>query len=181
MYYVGTICDMKLVEISDAKQILDFRLNPKLNRFLSVTSDDINAQKKWINDYKEREIRKIEYYFMVLNKIRIPIGTIRIYNIDYNSRRFTIGSWIIKPNEDARAGIEALLAAEMFAFFYLNLDENYFDVRKANKTVVRFHKQRGACVIGEDDINYFFILKKHEFEKYLYSIHEIITIGKFIQ
>lgn len=180
MHYTGTYCDLRLVEPSDAKIILEFRLNIKLNKFLSQTKSDLKAQESWIMKYKEREKNGTEYYFLVIDKNGIPCGTIRIYNIDYSENRFTIGSWIIRENSDPRISIESLLAAEKYAYCQLGLIYNYFDVRKGNKSVVRFHKNRGANLIGEDDLNYYFIFNKSSFEKYLDSISRIVGIKDFL-
>ena len=181
MKYQGTTCDLRLAGLDDSKRILELRLNRKLNKYLSNTSSNIDDQKKWLMAYKEREKLNIEFYFMINTKIGLSIGTIRIYNIDYNLKRFTIGSWIVDENDDPRIAIESILAAEKFAFTKLGLKENHFDVRKNNKLVVEFHKKRGAKIINEDEVNYYFIYHKADFEKYVASIQHFITLGQFIE
>jgi len=180
MKYIGTNCDMRLVEISDAHKILEFRLNSRLNKYLSPTENDINLQEEWILQYKGREVKGLEYYFLVLDKVGSSVGTIRLYNIDYTNKRFTIGSWIIMENSDPRISVESLLAAENYAYHYLDLEGNYFDVRKANKSVIRFHKKRGADLIAEDDLNYYFVLTRPSFDKYIKIIQDFISLGNFI-
>ena len=179
MHYYGTYCDLRLVEPSDAQLILDLRLNAKLNRYLSQTNGDVKSQEEWILKYKERESVGLEYYFLVLDKTKINLGTIRVYKIDYSANKFTIGSWIIKEGSDPRVSLESILAAEKFAFYCLKLEYNYFDVRKGNKSVIRFHKSRGAELIGEDECNFYFVFKKLAFDAYLNAEKGILSIAEF--
>ena len=171
---------MRLVEISDAQKILELRLNSRLNKYLSPTENDINLQKEWILQYKGRETKGLEYYFLVFEKDGSSVGTIRLYSIDYKNKRFTIGSWIIMENSDPRISIESILATENYAYHHLGLEDNYFDVRKANRSVVRFHKNRGADLIAEDNLNYYFVLTRPSFDKYIEIIHDFISLGNFI-
>ena len=175
-FYCGNFIYLKLVELSDANKILDLRLNQNLNKYLSTTPADIKLQEKWILQYKERERNGLEYYFSVIDKEYNFIGTIRIYEINYALKKFTIGSWIIKKGCDPRASLESILAAEFYGYNILNLEYNYFDVRKKNKMVINFHNSRNAEIISEDEQNKYFLLKKNNFNEYLYKISRILTI-----
>ena len=47
----------------------------------------------------------------------------------------------------------------------LGFEKDCFDVRRGNKKVVRFHEMRGATLVGENEIDYFFELTKESFQK----------------
>ena len=49
---------------SDAEFILSLRTNPMLSRFLHSTDNDVEKQKIWIRNYKERERNGTDYYFI---------------------------------------------------------------------------------------------------------------------
>lgn len=181
MHYYGTYCNLRLVELRDAQLILDLRLNPKLNRYLSHTNGDVKFQEDWILKYKARESEGLEYYFLILSKTNALSGTIRIYNIDYSAKKFTIGSWIVKEGADPIVSLESILAAEKFAFVNLKMEYNYFDVRKDNRSVIRFHKNRGAEVIGKDELNFYFSLDKQKFDIYIDVVKDIVSIAEFKQ
>ena len=180
MRYNGTCCDLRLVELSDAQDILDLRLNPRLNKHLSSTRNDLSAQEEWIKAYKGREAAGAEYYFITLDKTGHSVGTRSIHNIDYSAKTYTSGSWIVMENMDIRISVESVLASDMLAFRHFGLEEKQFDVRKANKFVVRFHKKMGAVIVAEDELNYYFKLPRDSYEIYLGSITNIIALGEFV-
>ena len=46
---------LRLVNESDASFILSLRLNENYNKFLSSVNNDIEKQKVWIRNYKQKE------------------------------------------------------------------------------------------------------------------------------
>ncbi|MEX1682178.1 GNAT family N-acetyltransferase, partial [Escherichia coli] len=83
---------LRLVNESDASFILSLRLNENYNKFLSSVNNDIEKQKVWIRNYKQKENNNEEFYFIIETLDGIPCGTVRIYDIHNNS--FSWGSWI---------------------------------------------------------------------------------------
>ena len=59
----GKNISLRLVNIEDANFILYLRLNQ--GSFLSKTNPSLDLQKEWIENYKEREKNKEEYYFII--------------------------------------------------------------------------------------------------------------------
>ncbi|WP_459189867.1 hypothetical protein ACGE0T_07285 [Parabacteroides sp. APC149_11_2_Y6] len=56
--------DVRLVNESDAAFMIGLRTDTKLSRFIHQTLPDIEVQKEWIKEYKERKKRKgILFYF----------------------------------------------------------------------------------------------------------------------
>jgi len=179
MNYLGKYSNLRLVVEDDASAILALRLDARLNKYLSCTNANIDEQIKWIRAYKKRENDGREFYFAIEDLPGNMLGTIRLYNIDKRSSTFTIGSWIMRQGSDPRSGVEALLAAERYAYLQIGLYLNHFDVRRANKTVLKFHEQMGAQIVDEDADNLYLILDKASFLTYLASSRLKIEIGTF--
>ena len=162
---------LRLVEEFDAQFILDLRTKEKA-KYLSKTDNNLDNQINWIKNYKNREKDGKEFYFVIENKENEKIGLVRAYNIEDNSA--TSGSWIMLDGVKTEATLEGVLLLYEFILEYLGKEKIFFDVRKDNKKVWRFHKSYGAVQIDEDELDYFFefskdsfkIMKK-EYQKYL--------------
>ena len=132
----------------------------------------MDNQINWIKNYKIREKDGKEYYFVIENKESERIGLVRAYKIEDDSA--TSGSWIMIDNCPIENVLESNLLIYEFILEYLGKEKIFFDVRKDNKKVWRFHKSYGAVQIDEDELDYFFefskdsfkIMKK-EYQKYL--------------
>lgn len=159
-YIEGITVNLRDVEISDAEFILSLRLNPERNRFIHSTDSDVEVQKEYLRRYKEKTD---EYYWVIEGKNGLPYGVVRIY--DFQKDSFCPGSWITKPGVPLTVGMEGLFHAFHFGFFRLGFPYAYYDVRKANKSVVRFHKRIGAVVTSEDDENCYFSLPREVFSQ----------------
>ncbi len=59
---------LRLINEFDVDFILFLRLNPNLNKFLSVVNGARNEQLDWITNYKQRENDGVEYYFIIMDK-----------------------------------------------------------------------------------------------------------------
>lgn len=153
---------LRLVEESDAQFILDLRTDKKA-KYLSKTDNNLENQIKWIRNYKEREKENKEFYFVIENKENEKIGLVRAYNIEDDSA--TSGSWIMLDNVKIESTLEGVLLLYGFIFEHLEKKKIFFDVRKGNKKVWRFHKSYGAIQIDEDELDYFFEFKKNDFNK----------------
>ena len=162
---------LRLVEESDAQFILDLRTKEKA-KYLSKTDNNLDNQINWIKNYKIREKDGKEFYFVIENKESERIGLVRAYKIEDDSA--TSGSWIMLDGVKTEATLEGVLLLYEFILEYLGKEKIFFDVRKDNKKVWRFHKSYGAVQIDEDELDYFFefskdsfkIMKK-EYQKYL--------------
>lgn len=158
---------LRLAEIEDAKFILKLRTDSKLNKFISYTDNNILQQIDWLKNYKNRELKESEYYFIIENENKEKFGTYRIYNLEKKS--FTIGSWLCEHNAPQNIAIKADILCKDFGFNVLNFDICKFDVRKKNKKVIQYHKLFNPELIGEDDLNYYYKLDKNKFNKQFVS------------
>lgn len=153
---------VRLVNIEDANFIVNLRTNPLLSKYLHTTSSDVNIQTKWIQDYKVRESKGLDYYF-VFSKNGIRIGVERIYNITNDD--FTHGSLIFSTDAPLGSSIIADIITREIGFNLLDLPVNLFDVRKGNNNVINYHKSYGSELIDEDYESFYYKLTNINFEK----------------
>ena len=154
---IGKNINFRLVEIEDAEFILNLRL--KKGEFLSATNPNLIEQENWIKSYKKREELKEEYYFIIENKNGLRAGTIRLYDIDYKTKTFTFGSFIVDRQSESIHKLSAFEAINLifeFAYEKLSLNNCFFDCRKNNRKANDFYIRFGAKIIKEDDLDYFF-------------------------
>jgi RimJ/RimL family protein N-acetyltransferase len=154
---IGKNINLRLVEINDAEFIVNLRL--KKGEFLSTTNPNLTEQENWIKSYKKREELKEEYYFIIENKNGMRAGTIRLYDIDYKTKKFTFGSFIVDREIEYTHKLSAFEAMNLifdFAFKKLSLNNCFFDCRKNNRKANDFYIRFGAKIIKEDDIDYFY-------------------------
>lgn len=163
MTIYGKNINLRTLEALDAEFIFKLRSDKDKTRFISQISGTVLDQKKWISDYKVRELNKEEFYFLIESKDSMRLGTLRLYDFKKNS--FCWGSWIVLEGSPNYTAIESALLLYEFGFNRLNFLESHFDVRKKNTKVVKFHKRFGATIISEDDLDYFFRYKKEDYER----------------
>jgi hypothetical protein len=153
---------LRFVEISDAEFILKLRNDSVKSRFISPTSADLVSQRKWIADYKLREEKNEEFYFIAIDQFNKEFATYRLYNRTKES--IEIGSFISAPLYSNPFNVISVdLVMKSFAFCDLGYEKICFEVRKENKSVVNYHKAFQPILISEDSLNYYFELHKINF------------------
>ncbi len=169
---IGKNIDLREIKISDAEFILALRLDSELNEHISVVEDDLDKQKEWI---RRSKLNKQEWYFIVQNKKKEPVGTIRIYDIKGDS--FCWGSWIVVPEARKYASFESAFLLYDYAFNDLDFKKTNFDVRKKNQVALNFYLRFGAVIKDETDLDYLMLYTKEQFlskkERYLKVIDKI--------
>jgi hypothetical protein len=166
---------LRLVEVKDAEFILDLRTNSLLNQHLSPTSTKIIDQLNWIQNYKLREQQGSEFYFIAQDIEGNKYGTTRLYNFDEKS--FEVGSWIFSPEAPSGMAIKADIICREIGFDLLNADYCRFEVRKKNKSVVRYHLGYRPKKVNEDELNLYFILSKEDFNSHKIKLLKFIQNG----
>lgn len=154
---------MRLVEEADAEFILKLRMDRKYNKFLSQVRQSVADQKKWIKDYKNKEERGEQYYFIIENKEKGPCGTVRIYDLKEDS--FCWGSWILNNQKTRYAALESAFLVYDFGFSSLGYQCSRFDVMKGNTSVIDFHRKMGAVETSEDENNIYFKISRASVEE----------------
>ena len=79
----GHLINIRSVLVDDAPFIVGIRNNDKLNKFINPVDKSIKLQRCWI---EEQNKRANDYYFIIEDKSKVPLGTISLYKID---ERFT--------------------------------------------------------------------------------------------
>jgi len=163
------------VKTSDAEFILQLRTNIIKSKFISETNADLQKQIDWIRNYNKDDS---QIYFIIEDKFKNRIGTVRIY--DKKGDSFCWGSWILKDHIPNFYSIESALIVYSFCL-HLGFKNAHFDVRKSNWSVCKFHKRFGANIIGETDNDFLFELSYSEinaslkkYKRYLQTPIEII-------
>jgi hypothetical protein len=164
--------DVRLVTISDSEFIVNIRNNEKLSRFINYTSSDVNKQIEWIKQYKIREEKRVEYYLIFL-KGDEKLGVNRIYNINEDS--FTTGSWIFSRHSPKNVAILSDIITREIAFFNFPNHVQLFDVRKMNKSVVKYHERFEPTLISQDEENFYYKITFDTFEKNKNKYLRILT------
>jgi len=165
----------RLVEEEDAPFILALRIDPEKSRFISPVENDLEAQRKWIRDYREREKRGEEFYFIIEGLDAEKLGTIRLY--DFRDDSFCWGSWILKHDAPAYAAVESALMIYHIAIRDLGFRQSHTDVRRNNTSVQNFLLQFGAEITGEDDLNTYFRMTAETYEKTRVTYRRFLANG----
>lgn len=157
---------LRLVQEKDAAFICNLRNKEELNTYISKSTADEEAQRKWISNYKKREVEGKEYYFIICrNNDDLEIGTVRLYDFKEDPKSFCWGSWILNENKTKYAAVESALLVYEAGFSYLGFEQSHYEVMKGNDKVHSFHLKMGAEKISEDDVNVYYIFPKEKYEK----------------
>ena len=152
---------VRLVREEDAPFILELRTNKKLSRYLHKTEDNLNKQIAWIREYKEREKRGEDYYFIYFSGDK-PIGVNRIYDITENTS--TGGSWICREDSSLEESLATyFLNSDIYELFEIVCGP--YTISKGNKQVLKFHKNMGAEIISENSEEYLVRINSDKFSK----------------
>jgi RimJ/RimL family protein N-acetyltransferase len=162
MTLCGKNINMRTVEINDAEFIYTMRQNEAKTKYLSKVNGNVESQKEWIANYKQREEDKKEFYFVIESKNEQKLGLARMY--DFQNDSFCWGSWLIKEDAPKTTAIESALQIYEFGFYGLKFEKSHFDVRKGNDKVVAFHQRFGAKIVDEDELDYFFNFEKNDYK-----------------
>jgi hypothetical protein len=115
--------------------------------------DDAAGQRSWLLNYQVREQAGLEFYFIIM-AADAPAGTLRLY--DFQEDSFSWGSWIVMPGAPRRVAHQSVALVYELGCGVLGFPQSHFEVRKANRSVCRFHQKYGAAITDEDELQYFF-------------------------
>lgn len=132
---VGKRIVLRSVIEDDADFILKLRMNPDLNQFIHDTDPSPIKQREWI---KAQQQRPDDYYMIIEDLGQRRLGTVSVYNIDRDAKRFEWGRWLIVPGTPFHVAAESALLVYSFAFNELSLDESVFVVKTRNSAVCSY-------------------------------------------
>jgi len=148
-----------LIDDNDAEFICDLRNNYKAS-LLNDSANDISQQIEWIHEYKVREKRETEFYFIFWNESE-RIGTIRFLKMNENT--FESGSWLFIDNIPFSIIVKAELFCKDFGFKFYDLKNCYFYMNKKNKQVIRFHNMFHPEMVKEERDHVHFVLSREAY------------------
>lgn len=174
----GKSINLRSVKVEDADFILNLRLNENIKKYISKTADNIELQKKWIQEQIEREG---DYYFLYEDKNFNKIGLISVYNIKNGigetGRQISLG--------ESTHNMEAEYLLYKFIFNTLNLKKITSTFYVNNKKAVSKGRKLGfvySKIIKINEIDSYFLEMDKEFylktwkvnmEKYLKPLNLI--------
>lgn len=168
----GKYIYLKPVSNKDAFFIVSIRNHPEYSRYIHDGAKTIKEQTKWLKKYYTRGDN---YYFIIVWKNgNKRIGTIAIYNIDWNSKKAEWGRWIVDNNP--LAAIESMFLIYNYSFNVLGMEKMYFTTVTKNTKVVKIHDAYGAQRIK--------VLKRHLlkqsecYDEYQYEVRKSIFYDK---
>lgn len=166
--------DVRLVTLDDAEFILSLRTS-KRGQILNHTESDLESQLRWMKDYKTRESDGLDYYF-IYHYQGEPIGVNRIYNINWETKSCTTGSWVIKEGVEFDVSIRTMLILREMVFETLGLEISYGDTRKTNKKMQRLYKMLGIEQTGETEDEYLYTSLKSKYIEGNERIKKLISL-----
>ena len=140
----GKSINLRDVEESDAEFVLQLRLDPRRNQYLSPVNAEVEAQRRWIRQYLQSEGQA---YFVICDGAFSKLGTVRIY--DAVGESFSWGSWVLKEGAPAHAAIESAVLVYTLATRLWGFRAAHFRVHPANTSVLAFHEKFGAQRVSE--------------------------------
>jgi RimJ/RimL family protein N-acetyltransferase len=135
----GPAFRLRPVTPADAEFICELRSDPLLSRFIHATSPQVTDQRRWLEQYFEREG---DYYFIITRRLTARSeGTIGIYDVNPAARVAEWGRWIVRRG--SVAAVESAWLVYRAAFELLQLDMVYSRTLAKNRNVVSFHDSCG--------------------------------------
>lgn len=133
---------VRLVNENDADFILSLRTNPNRTKYMLTLDNEIESQKKWIQEYKKREKEGLDYYFIYSNAEGKPIGLNRVSHLDYNVKTAKTSSWIAVEGLKYEPLIMILLGNEI-VFNLIEIEATWGELHKNNSSAFKILKLFG--------------------------------------
>ena len=167
----------RLVELEDAEFILSLRNNEKLSRFINPTSTEMEDQINWLKEYKIREEKGEDFYFMCLkDDKKTRQGLNRLYDIKGDVCEY--GSWLYSPDAGPNAAVLGDLYIKSLAFEVLNFKILEMSTMKKNTRVLKYTKSFKPKFIRDNGISEFFEQEYKEWNEQRQKLLNIFKISE---
>lgn len=133
---------VRLVNENDADFIISLRSNANRTKYMITLNDEIESQKKWIQEYKKREKNGLDYYFIYSNAQGKPIGLNRLSHIDYDAKSGKASSWIAIEGLKYEP-LKMLLLGNEIVFNLIGIETTWGEVHKMNKGAIKIFELFG--------------------------------------
>jgi RimJ/RimL family protein N-acetyltransferase len=158
---IGIHARIRTATEDDAQFILDLRLNPDLNKFLSKTDPSVEKQKEWLRAKMDQEN---DYHMIVEGLNGEPLAVVAIYDIDPVDKTFQWGRWIVKPGAPKYTALESALLCHEVAFHHLGLNKSIATPYWENERCVSFLRRFGSTTVREGPVGPVFEITKEDFK-----------------
>ncbi len=123
---------LRPMQLEDAAFILELRADRDRSRYLHCVSNDLEAQRRWLEAYFERPG---EYYFLIENRdTGQREGTVGIIGSEW-------GRWMVRTG--SLAALESACLIYRVGFEVLGLESIYCRTIAENTAAVEFHQSFG--------------------------------------
>lgn len=153
---------VRLVNERDAEFILSLRTNPNRTKYMLTLDNEIENQKKWIQEYKKREKEGLDYYFIYSNDVGKPIGLNRISHVYFKAKTGKASSWIAIEGLKYEP-LSMLLFGNEIVFDSIGIEMTWGEVHKNNNRVIKIFKLFGYKIKDTETEYYNFVLQKNDF------------------
>lgn len=135
----GFAFGLRPVTVADASFIFSLRTDPDRGRFLSTGGASVEMQRKWIEEYYQRE----GDWYWLLHELPtgVPEGLAGIYGLSDDRQSAEWGRWVLRPN--SAAAIESAWLVYRCAFEVLGLKSVVCRTLASNAQTVSFHDSCG--------------------------------------
>lgn len=130
---------LRPVELKDAEFIVRLRNQSHVVGRVHDTSQDVERQRQWINEYLTRDN---EYYWIIESLSGEPLGTFSFYHYDKEKNQIESGRWV-RIHDSSSGSLSEEVLLKDFAFKVLNVSKVVADVVTTNKKVVKLHRFLG--------------------------------------
>lgn len=169
----GRYVTLHSISEADAQFSLDIRQIPEKNTFLHTVDNDLEKQKRWIEQQRGKEG---DYFFVAETLAGEKVGTVGVYDIHENKGHLGRLLFIKNPFQT----FEGTILAMRFAYDVLGLDSLMGDVHEKNQAsmdiseAVGFHFQEPVYDPELDRMVRYGTSYREEFPTYRKKIESLI-------
>jgi len=87
-----------------------------------------------------------------------------------------LGSWLFKSNGNGMLSVLADIIARDYGYENLGFPYCVFEVRKENKSVIKYHKRYHPTIVREDELNIYF---KLDYQTYKLERDKILKVFRY--
>ncbi|MFC1510476.1 GNAT family N-acetyltransferase [Candidatus Omnitrophota bacterium] len=152
LYFVGKAVNLRELQREDSSQIVAWRNNPELGKYLCREKMSVEQQNRFFDQYQQKDN---DYYFIAETKREgTPVGSVAIFDVDYSSKNAELGRLLVCEGY-RNLSFEAVFLSLHFAFEELGLHKIYCQVQRRNKKALTFFTSLGFHQEGLFTQHYF--------------------------
>lgn len=138
---------LRLVDVDDAEFILKLRNMPHALNNMGRLNVTVEQEKKWL---LKNRVDPLDYFFII--QASSPIGTVGVYNIDFNALTAEFGRIVAIPG--SHVSVPSCVLLFNFCFDTLGLKELIATVVVTNEKAISLYKKLGFefCYIKEKEM-----------------------------